>query len=86
MKSDLGKLIMIVWLSAMAYFTYENLLGYSYQFTSKYRLEVFFDTDLDNTERLISSLETNSNLHSLTLNHINTDNPRFLKYLFEMVD
>ena len=32
---------------SLAYFTYENLLGYSYQFTSKYRIEVFFNTDLD---------------------------------------
>ena len=32
---------------SLAYFTYENLLGYSYQFTAKYRIEVFFNTDLD---------------------------------------
>ena len=32
---------------SLAYFTYENLLGYSYQFKSKYRIEVFFYNDLD---------------------------------------
>ena len=30
MKSDLGKLIMIVWLSAMAYFTYEIWVDVQY--------------------------------------------------------
>ena len=32
---------------SLAYFTYENLLGYSHQFKSKYRIEVFFYNDLD---------------------------------------
>jgi len=32
---------------SLAYFTYENLLGYSHQFKSRYRIEVFFYTDLD---------------------------------------
>ena len=32
---------------SLAYFTYENLLGYSHQFKSKYRVEVFFYNDLD---------------------------------------
>ena len=31
---------------SLAYFTYVNLLGYSYQFKSRYRIEVFFDDDL----------------------------------------
>jgi len=30
MKSDLGKLIMIVWLSVMAYFTYEIWVDVKY--------------------------------------------------------
>ena len=34
----------------MAYFTYVNLLGYSYKFKSKYRIEVFFHSDLDTNE------------------------------------
>ena len=32
---------------SMAYFTYVNLLGYSYKFKSKYRIEVFFDSDME---------------------------------------
>ena len=32
---------------SLAYFTYENLLGYSHQFKSRYRIEVFFYNDLD---------------------------------------
>ena len=32
---------------SLAYFTYENLLGYSHQFKSRYRIEVFFFNDLD---------------------------------------
>ncbi len=32
---------------SLAYFTYENILGYSHQFKSRYRIEVFFYTDLD---------------------------------------
>ena len=32
---------------SMAYFTYINLLGYSYKFKSKYRIEVFFSIDLE---------------------------------------
>jgi len=32
---------------SMAYFTYVNLLGYSYKFKSKYRIEVFFESDLE---------------------------------------
>jgi len=31
---------------SLAYLTYENLVGYSYQFKSKYRIEVFFDSNL----------------------------------------
>ena len=31
---------------SLAYFSYVNLLGYSYKFKSKYRIEVFFDNDL----------------------------------------
>ena len=31
---------------SLAYFTYINLLDYSYQFKSKYSIEVFFDNDL----------------------------------------
>ena len=31
---------------SLAYFSYVNLLGYSYKFKSKYRIEVFFDSDL----------------------------------------
>ena len=32
---------------SMAYFTYENLLGYSHQFKSRYHIEVFFYNVLD---------------------------------------
>ena len=32
---------------SMAYFSYVNLLGYSYKFKSKYRIEVFFHSDLN---------------------------------------
>ena len=32
---------------SLAYFTYDNLLGYSHQFKSKYRIEVFFYSNLD---------------------------------------
>jgi cell division protein FtsX len=32
---------------SIAYFTYVNLLGYSYKFKSKYRIEVFFESDLE---------------------------------------
>ena len=32
---------------SLAYFTYENLLGYSHQFKSRYQIEVFFYNDLD---------------------------------------
>ena len=32
---------------SLAYFTYDNLLGYSHQFKSKYRIEVFFYNNLD---------------------------------------
>ena len=35
---------------SLAYFTYINLLGYSYKFKSKYRIEVFFQSDL-NTDK-----------------------------------
>ena len=35
---------------SLAYFTYVNLLGYSYKFKSKYRIEVFFQSDL-NTDK-----------------------------------
>ena len=35
---------------SMAYFTYVNLLGYSYKFKSKYRIEVFFQSDLNADE------------------------------------
>jgi len=31
---------------SLAYFSYVNLLGYSYKFKSKYRIEVFFHSDL----------------------------------------
>jgi len=31
---------------SLAYFSYVNLVGYSYKFKSKYRIEVFFDSDL----------------------------------------
>ena len=32
---------------SLAYFTYVNLLGYSYKFKSKYRIEVFFQSELN---------------------------------------
>jgi len=32
---------------SLAYFTYVNLMGYSYKFKSKYRIEVFFQSDLN---------------------------------------
>jgi len=35
---------------SLAYFTYVNLLGYSYKFKSKYRIEVFFQNDLNTDE------------------------------------
>ena len=35
---------------SLAYFTYVNLLGYSYKFKSKYRIEVFFQNDLNTNE------------------------------------
>ena len=35
---------------SLAYFTYVNLLGYSYKFKSKYRIEVFFQSDLNTDE------------------------------------
>ena len=35
---------------SLAYFTYVNLLGYSYKFKSKYRIEVFFHSDLNTNE------------------------------------
>ena len=35
---------------SLAYFTYVNLLGYSYKFKSKYRIEVFFQNDLNADE------------------------------------
>jgi len=35
---------------SLAYFTYVNLLGYSYKFKSKYRIEVFFQSDLNTEE------------------------------------
>ena len=35
---------------SLAYFTYVNLLGYSYKFKSKYRIEVFFQNDLNTEE------------------------------------
>ena len=35
---------------SLAYFTYINLLGYSYKFKSKYRIEVFFQSDLNTNE------------------------------------
>ena len=44
---------------SLAYFTYDNLLGYSHQFKSKYRIEVFFDNNL--------SLEQGINLFNTIL-------------------
>ena len=35
---------------SLAYFTYVNLLGYSYKFKSKYRIEVFFQSDLNTND------------------------------------
>ena len=35
---------------SLAYVTYVNLLGYSYKFKSKYRIEVFFQSDLNTDE------------------------------------
>ena len=35
---------------SLAYFTYVNLLGYTYKFKSKYRIEVFFQSDLNTDE------------------------------------
>ncbi len=35
---------------SLAYFTYVNLIGYSYKFKSKYRIEVFFQSDLNADE------------------------------------
>ena len=35
---------------SLAYFSYVNLLGYSYKFKSKYRIEVFFQSDLNTDE------------------------------------
>ena len=35
---------------SLAYFTYINLVGYSYKFKSKYRIEVFFQSDLNTNE------------------------------------
>ena len=35
---------------SLAYLTYVNLLGYSYKFKSKYRIEVFFQSDLNTNE------------------------------------
>jgi len=35
---------------SLAYFTYVNLLGYSYKFKSKYSIEVFFQSDLNTEE------------------------------------
>ena len=35
---------------SLAYFTYVNLLGYSYKFKSKYRIEVFFQSGLNTNE------------------------------------
>ena len=34
---------------SLAYFTYVNLLGYSYKFKSKYRIEVFFQPEMELT-------------------------------------
>ena len=35
---------------SLAYIAYINLLGFSYEFKSKYRIEVFFESDLDLSE------------------------------------
>ena len=43
---------------SLAYFSYVNLLGYSYKFTSKYRIEVFFHNDLatDDARELFNTI------------------------------
>ena len=43
---------------SIAYFTYVNLLGYSYKFKSKYRIEVFFENDLkvDNARDIFNTI------------------------------
>ena len=43
---------------SLAYFTYVNLLGYSYKFKSKYRIEVFFDNNMkdDKARDLFNSI------------------------------
>jgi len=41
----------------------------------------FFDTNLYNIEKVFDVLKTNSNLHSLTLNNMDTDNPKILRNL-----
>ena len=43
---------------SLAYFTYINLLGYSYNFKSKYKIEVFFDSNLNdqNSRDLFNSI------------------------------
>ena len=32
---------------SLAYYSYLNLLGFSYEFKSKYRIEVFFESNLE---------------------------------------
>ena len=43
---------------SLAYFSYINLLGYSYKFKSKYRIEVFFHNDLatDDARELFNTI------------------------------
>ena len=43
---------------SLAYFTYENLIGYSHQFKSKYRIDVFFDSNLkiDKSQDLFNTI------------------------------
>ena len=43
---------------SLAYFSYVNLLGYSYKFKSKYRIEVFFHDDLatDDARELFNTI------------------------------
>ena len=43
---------------SLAYFSYVNLLGYSYKFKSKYRIEVFFHNDLaaDDARELFNAI------------------------------
>jgi len=43
---------------SLAYITYENLLGYSHQFKSRYRIEVFFinDINLDKGHNLFNTI------------------------------